>query len=233
MVIMLYFMFHVYRENDLIGSPSAMYDLLKNAAIRRPVSGNQESSYMTLKSNSALVFGVIQLCAGCGVVFLDQGMLWSRLNSSLHTETLIAYWQRAIASKPSTAVKAYILGGLAWFAIPFGFATTLGLAAVALADHPSFPTYPQIPSPEDISAGLAFALATSALLGKSGAAVLLITLFVSRLPCMPAGLTKLTWAQMAVISCASAELIAVSSILTFDVYKTYIKPCATPRDIIF
>lgn len=91
----------------------------------------------------------------------------------------LAYWQRAIASKPSTAVKAYILGGLAWFAIPFGFATTLGLAAVALVDHPSFPTYPQVPSPQEISSGLASAFATSALLGKSGAAALLITLFVS------------------------------------------------------
>ncbi|CAM1508939.1 Fc.00g026780.m01.CDS01 [Cosmosporella sp. VM-42] len=198
MVIILYFMFQVYCENELIGSPSAMYYMLKNAAIKRPVSGNQDGSYMTLKSNSALVFGVIQLCAGCGVVFLDQ-----------------AYWQRAIASKPSTAVRAYILGGLAWFAIPFGFATTLGLAAVALTDHPSFPTYPRAPTAEEISSGLASAFATSALLGKSGAAALLITLF------------------MAVTSCASAELIAVSSILTFDIYKTYVNPTATPKQIIF
>ena len=38
---------------------------------------------------------------------------------------------------------------------------------------------------------------------------------------------------MAVTSCASAELIAVSSLLTFDVYKTYIKPHASPKEIIF
>ena len=38
---------------------------------------------------------------------------------------------------------------------------------------------------------------------------------------------------MAVTSCASAELIAVSSILTFDIYKTYIKPGATPERLIF
>lgn len=38
---------------------------------------------------------------------------------------------------------------------------------------------------------------------------------------------------MAVTSCASAELIAVSSILTFDIYKTYIKPSATPENLIF
>lgn len=150
------------------------------------------------RSNNALIFGVIQLCSGSGTVFLDQ-----------------AYWQRAIASRPSTAVRAYILGGLAWFAIPFGFATTLGLAAVALTDDPSFPTYPNAPSSSQISAGLASAFAASALLGKSGAVALLITLF------------------MAVTSCASAELIAVSSILTFDIYKTYIKPTATPENLIF
>jgi hypothetical protein len=141
---------------------------------------------------------VIQLCSGSGTVFLDQ-----------------AYWQRAIASRPTTAVRAYILGGLAWFAIPFGFATTLGLAAVALTDNPSFPTYPNPPSSSQISAGLASAFAASALLGKGGAVALLITLF------------------MAVTSCASAELIAVSSILTFDIYKTYIKPTATQENLIF
>ncbi|EXJ68056.1 uncharacterized protein A1O5_08671 [Cladophialophora psammophila CBS 110553] len=198
MVIILYFMFQVYCTDDLIGSPSRMFELLKKAATLRPVAGNQDGSYMTLKSNNALIFGVIQLCSGSGTVFLDQ-----------------AYWQRAIASRPTTAVRAYILGGLAWFAIPFGFATTLGLASVALTDNPAYPTYPNAPSSSQISAGLASAFAASTLLGKGGAVALLITLF------------------MAVTSCASAELIAVSSILTFDIYKTYIKPNATPSNLIF
>lgn len=197
MVIILYFMFKTYAEGSLIGSPSRMYELLKDAAVQRPVADNQDGSYMTLKSNGALVFGIIQLCSGSGTVFLDQ-----------------AYWQRAIASRPETAVKAYILGGIAWFAIPFGFATTLGLAAVALTDNPVFPTYPTVPTSADISAGLASAYAASALLGTSGAVALLITLF------------------MAVTSCASAELIAVSSILTFDVFKTYVRPKASPKTIM-
>lgn len=107
------------------------------------------------------------------------------------------------------------MGGLAWFAIPFGFATTLGLAAVALADHPQFPTYPNLPSESDISAGLASALSASALLGTSGAVALLLSLF------------------LAVTSCASAELIAVSSILTFDIYKSYFHPQASPNRLIF
>ena len=198
MIIILYFMFDAYATNSMIGSPSAMYDLLKKAAVQRPINGNEDGSYMTLKSNFGLVFGVIQLCSGSGTVFLDQ-----------------AYWQRAIASQPSTAVKAYILGGIAWFAIPFGFSTTLGLAAAALTNHPSFPTYPNVPTAGEISSGLAAPYAAIALLGKSGAAALLIVLF------------------MAVTSCASAELIAVSSLLTFDVYKAYIQPKASPEQLIF
>ncbi|KAI7158780.1 solute symporter family transporter [Hortaea werneckii] len=198
MVIILYFMFTAYTTSDLIGSPSRMYDLLQQAAAQRPVSGNKDGSYTTLKSNYGLIFGVIQLCSGSGTVFLDQ-----------------AYWQRAIASRPTTAVRAYILGGLAWFAIPFGFSTTLGIAAVALTNNPHFPTYPDVPSSAEISSGLAAAYAASALLGQSGAVALLIVLF------------------MAVTSCASAELIAVSSLLTFDVYKAYMKPTASPSSLIF
>lgn len=53
----------------------------------------------------------------------------------------------------------------------------------------------------DVSAGLPAPSAAAALLGQSGAAAILILLF------------------LAVTSATSAELIAVSSILTYDVYK--------------
>ena len=198
MIIILYFMFDVYSTNEMVGSPKAMYDLLAQASQERPVEGNEGGSYLTLKSNYGLIFGVIQLCSGMGTVFLDQG-----------------YWQRAIASRPSTAVKAYIMGGFAWFAIPFGFATTLGLAAVALTNHPEYPTYPDPMTEVQVSSGLAAPFAAQTLLGKNGAIALLLTLF------------------MAVTSSSSSELIAVSSILTFDVYKTYIKPSATPEQLIW
>ena len=142
-------------------------------------------------------------------------LLFRQRTSNADSEICVeAYWQRAIASRPTTAVRAYILGGLAWYAIPFGFATTLGLAAVALTDSPTFPTYPNSMTQAQISAGLSAPFAATALLGTGGAVALLIVLF------------------MAVTSCASAELIAVSSILTFDVFKTYIKPAATPEQLI-
>ena len=76
------------------------------------------------------------------------------------------YWQRAIASRPATCVKAYLVGGLAWFAIPFMFSTTLGLAAVALRGDPDM----RVLTPEDVSAGLPASAAAAAILGKPGAA---------------------------------------------------------------
>lgn len=127
---------------------------------------------------------------------------------------LTVHQQRAIASQPASCVKAYLLGGLAWFSIPFGFATTMGLSAVALRGDPDM----AVLTPADVSAGLPGELheslsteftliyliassAAAALLGQSGAAAVLILLF------------------LAVTSATSAELIAVSSILTYDVYK--------------
>lgn len=198
LIIILYFMFDVYARNPLIGSPKAMFELLRQASIEQPVAGNKDGSYLTMKSNYALVFAVVQICSGMGTVFLDQG-----------------YWQRAIASRPSTAVKAYVLGGFAWFAIPFGFATTLGLSAVALTSNSAFPTFPDPMTTTQVQEGLSAPFAAQALLGQGGAVALLVTLF------------------MAVTSSSSSELIAVSSILTFDVYKTYFKPNATSEQLIF
>ena len=51
MIIMLYFMFHAYATSDLIGSPGEMWELLKKAGAQRPIDGNKDGSYLTLKSN--------------------------------------------------------------------------------------------------------------------------------------------------------------------------------------
>jgi len=193
MVIILVFVFTVYATSPKIGSPFAMHRLLTAAAAANPVPGNAHGSYVTMRSKNGLIFGVINIIGNFATVFQDQ-----------------AYWQRAIASRPGTTVKAYLLGGLAWFAIPFTLATTLGLAAVALRGDPAM----RVLTPADVSAGLPAPAAAAALLGKSGAAAMLILLF------------------LAVTSACSAELIAVSSILTYDIYKRYINPEATEAQIL-
>ena len=44
-----------------------------------------------------------------------------------------AYWQSAVAAKPRQAVWGFLTGGLTWFAVPFTFATTMGLAYIGLS----------------------------------------------------------------------------------------------------
>ncbi|KIJ49246.1 hypothetical protein M422DRAFT_777727 [Sphaerobolus stellatus SS14] len=191
--IIFVFVFTVYATGPKIGSPAIMHDLLSKAAEMTPVAGNAGGSYLTMRSKNGLIFGVINIIGNFATVFNDQ-----------------AYWQRAIASKPASCVKAYLYGGLAWFAIPFVFSTTLGLSAVALRGDPDM----AILSAADVSAGLPAPAAAAALLGKSGAAALLVVLF------------------LAVTSATSAELIAVSAVLTYDVYKKHINPKATETQIL-
>ncbi|KAF8518646.1 urea transporter [Hysterangium stoloniferum] len=190
--IIFVFTFTVYATSPKIGSFSKMHELLTSVAEATPVPGNAGGSYLTMRSKNGLIFGVINVEL-IATVFNDQ-----------------AYWQRAIASKPASCVKAYLYGGLAWFAIPFIFSTTLGLSAVALRGDPDM----RVLSPADVSAGLPAAAAAAALLGKSGAAALLIVLF------------------LAVTSATAAELIAVSAVLTFDVYKRYVNPLANEAQIM-
>jgi SSS family transporter len=196
-VAIFVFGFSMYSTNPAVGSPGKFYDMLLEASAKMPIKGNHEGSYLTFKSNDGLVFAIDIFVSGFSTVWLDQ-----------------AYWQRAIASRPETSVKAYIFGGIAWYGIPFGFATAMGLGCAALSFSPSFPTYPNPLSAEQTGAGLSAPATAIALLGKGGAGLLLLLLF------------------MAVTSSTSAELIAVSSLLTFDVYKTYIKPKATSTELV-
>ncbi|TDZ32649.1 putative urea active transporter 1 [Colletotrichum spinosum] len=125
------------------------------------------------------------------------------------------YYNKAIAASPVHALPGYILGGLSWFAIPWLTATTMGLSALALENTPSFPTFPERMTEAEVSAGLALPYAAVALLGKGGAAATLVMMF------------------MAVTSASSAELIAVSSIATYDVYRTYFNPAASGKRLIY
>ena len=116
-----------------------------------------------------------------------------------------AYWQRAIAAQPSSTVRGFLLGGMCWFSIPFTLATTMGLTAVALNVQLT---------PEQVQLGLTVPAAASVMMGEIGAIMVLVMLF------------------MAVTSAGSAELIAVSSLITYDVYRTYKNPAATGKQLL-
>ncbi|CAG8838362.1 26178_t:CDS:2, partial [Racocetra persica] len=145
-----------------------------------------------MSSLQGLIFGIINIVGNFGTVFVDN-----------------AYWQRAIASKPSSTVHAYLIGGLAWFAIPFTLATTMGLSGVAV-----FNSGNSTLSDSVVSSGLVLPLAATHLLGTAGGFAALVLVF------------------MAVTSASSAELIAVSSIYTYDIYRTYIHSDAPGSRVI-
>merc|ERR1719298_27228 len=115
-----------------------------------------------------------------------------------------SYWQSAVAAKPRSAVLGFLIGGLVWFAVPFAMATTNGLAGRALTTHPDLG--PLYITAGDSGAGLTPARVLSHILGSGGAFILLVQLFC------------------AITSTGSAEIIAVSSILTYDVYYEYVHP---------
>ncbi len=197
-VIILTFAFEAYAASDKLGSPGKVWELVVEAGKRHPVDGNAEGSYLTMRSRSAGIFFVINIVGNFGTVFLDNG-----------------YWNKAIASSPVAALPGYVLGGLSWFAIPWLTATTMGFVCLALENNPSFPTYPNLLSSDEISAGLVLPSAAVAMMGKGGAVATLFMVF------------------MAVTSAMSAELIAVSSIFSYDIYKGYVNPHAKGKSIIF
>ena len=187
-VVVLIFVSAIYFTHEDIGGISGMFEKLSDAATMHPVSGNASGSFLTLASVGALIFGIINIVGNFGTVFVDQ-----------------SYWQRAIASRPRSVVPGFLVGGLAWFAIPFGLATTLGLAAVAVNLELT---------PLEISSGLVAPLAAAHLLGDVGAILMLTVLFT------------------AVTAAGSAQLISVSSLVTYDVFRAYIKPSSTGRQLM-
>jgi len=113
--IIFVFIFTVYATSDKIGSIGKMHELLTEAAVKRPVSGNAQGSYITMRSKNGLIFGVINVIGNCK--HRCRSCASSGDSSPLLVATVFqdqAYWQRAIASRPASCVKAYLLGGLAW-----------------------------------------------------------------------------------------------------------------------
>ncbi|KXJ86100.1 Sodium:solute symporter family-domain-containing protein [Microdochium bolleyi] len=180
-----------------IGSLGGLYDLIEKAGQNFPVAGNQNGSYLTMTSKDAILFGIIHLLANFGLVIMDTG-----------------FFAKAFSAAPEAVVPGYIVGGIAYFAIPWCLGTLMSFAALALEDTPRFPTFPDRMTSQEVSNGLVLPYAAVAIAGKGGAAAVLLIIF------------------MAVTSTISAQVIAVSSIIAFDIYRQYFRPAATDRDVI-
>merc|ERR550532_281762 len=178
--------------NNPFGSSNSIFEFVACWKAPDTSIGNKGGSYLTFFSSGGLVFGIVNLVGNFGTVFCDQ-----------------AYWQSSVAAKPLQGVWGFIAGGLCWFAIPFGLATTMGLAYLGLSSAQGAPML----TDEDVMKGLAAPLVAQKLLGTVGEYSMLFLIL------------------MAVMSTGSAEVIAVASIIIYDVYQAYICPYnPNPKD---
>lgn len=154
-----------------------MFELLTEAATLHPVAGNEAGSYMTMKSQDGGYVGLIFIGAGFAAAVDSQ--LSVCLGLSFPPVLTTRRFQKAIAANPASTLPGYMLGGLCWFTIPFVLASTFGLAAAATEHLPSFPTYPNRMTNEQVTSGMAMPFAAMALMGNGGAMAVLIMVFMA------------------------------------------------------
>ena len=204
-IVILTFVAMVFFISPITGGVEGMYNKLVEAASLNPVISPTFAEGGAVEGDPSTygnAMGAYLTMASAG------GLIFGVINIVGNFGTVFvdqAYWQRAIAAQPSSTVKGFLLGGMCWFAIPFTLATTMGLTAVAIDVELS---------PEQVQLGLVVPAAASVLMGEIGAIMVLVMLF------------------MAVTSAGSAELIAVSSLLTYDIYRTYKNPKATGKQLL-
>ncbi|KAF2638816.1 SSS family solute:Na+ symporter [Massarina eburnea CBS 473.64] len=196
MIILVWFTIKVIVHHE-IGSIGALYDAAVQAGVDYPVEGNYKGSYLTMRSNECLYFGILHIISNFGAVIMDTG-----------------FWQKGFSADVGSAVPGYVLGGIASFSVPWTFGTIVGLGALALEKSPSWPTYPNRMTEAEVGAGLVLPYVAQTVAGKGGAFAILLTIFMSS------------------TSIASAQMIATSSIISFDIYGTHVNKKPTDSQLI-
>ncbi|ELT93697.1 hypothetical protein CAPTEDRAFT_226021 [Capitella teleta] len=114
-----------------------------------------------------------------------------------------SYWQVAVAAKPGTAVWGFLAGGIIWFILPVACSFFFGLAywKIVLDNDSAAPL-----SENDLSFGYMPAYVTQKLWDKAGDFMMFM----------------LTLAASVMAACS--EVLAISSIIMYDIYQTYVSP---------
>ena len=122
-----------------------------------------------------------------------------------------AFWQKSFAAEVKATVPGYDLASIVIIAIPWCTGTVIGLTARAIEKTPVWYTYPRQLTDLEVNSGLVMPYVLRSLLGTGATAGLLVLIF------------------MAITSTISSSMIAVSSIISMDFYRTYFNPHASDR----
>ncbi|CAC5371237.1 DUR3 [Mytilus coruscus] len=113
-----------------------------------------------------------------------------------------ASWQSRIAAKPEQGAIGFILAAFLWFGIPVTITLTSSFTYLSM----SYQNGTELLGADDIEKGFITPFVMEKVMGSTGAYLLI---------------TMLT---MALMSTGSGEVMAISSIIVYDIYKVYIKP---------
>lgn len=122
-----------------------------------------------------------------------------------------AFWQKSFASEVHSTVPAYDLVSIVIIAIPWCTGTIIGLSARAIEKTPIWFDYPNTLTATQVNSGMVMPYVLRSVLGKGATTGLLVLVF------------------MAITSTVSSSMIAVSSIISLDFFRTYINPRASDR----
>jgi Na+/proline symporter len=110
-----------------IGSIGNLYELVKTATEQTPIGGNHDGTYLTMTSKGGILFGILHLLANFGLVIMDT-----------------SFFIKAFSASPRAVVPGYVIGGIAYFAIPWAIGTLASSVVIGLESNPVFPTYPRV-----------------------------------------------------------------------------------------
>ena len=125
-----------------------------------------------------------------------------------------SFWQKTFSASPRATVPAYLTAAVLIASNVWPLGAIIGGAAIVLESSPKFPTYPRKMTQYEVDSGFALPYALMATLGKGAVGGLLLIVY------------------LAVTSTVSAQMVSVSSILTFDIYKKYINTNAHNKSLI-
>jgi hypothetical protein len=122
-----------------------------------------------------------------------------------------AFWQKSFASDVNSTVPAYDLASIVILAVPWCTGTIVGLSARAIENNPVWVLYPNTLTEQQVNSGMVMPYVLKSLLGTGATEGLLVLIF------------------MAITSTVSSSMIAVSSIISLDFYRTYVNPTASDK----
>lgn len=114
-VYMIYTSFYPSPEIEKVSSIESMYNAV--SCLKGP-DGNFQNSYLTFRTKSGLIYGVVIIFMATSISFCDQ-----------------ANWQSRIAAKPSQGVIGFFFAAYMWFVVPTAMSFTITMTYFAMSNE--------------------------------------------------------------------------------------------------